>query len=39
MNDPMIALALGAGALAVLSFLLARLIPDDYDQTNPHLEA
>lgn len=37
MNDPMLALAIGAGALAALSFVLARLIPDDYDRSNPRL--
>lgn len=37
MNDPMLALVIGAGALALLSFVLARLIPDDYDRSNPRM--
>ena len=37
MNDPMLALVIGAGALALLSFVLARLIPDDYDLSEPQM--
>jgi hypothetical protein len=37
MTDPVLVLVVAAGALALLSLLLSRLIPDEYDQSNPHL--
>jgi len=32
MTDPILVLAIGASVLAALSFILARLIPDEYDR-------
>jgi len=37
MTDPVLLLAIGASLLAVLSLVLARLIPDEYDRMEPRL--
>ena len=35
MTDPILVLALSASALVAFSFILARVIPDEYDRANP----
>jgi hypothetical protein len=37
MTEPVTVLAIGACALAALSFVLARVVPDDYDRNNPRM--
>jgi hypothetical protein len=37
MTDPILVLALAASALAAFSFILARVIPDEYDRANPRM--
>jgi len=37
MTDPVLLLAVSASLLAVVSLVLARVIPDDYDRMEPRL--
>jgi len=37
MTEPVIVLGLSALALAVFSFVLARIVPDEYDRTDPRM--
>ena len=37
MSDPVMVLVIAASLLTALSFVLARLVPDHYDRTDPRM--
>jgi hypothetical protein len=38
MTESVIVLAVSAFALGALSFILARVVPDEYDRNNPRMQ-